>query len=444
LIAFDSAIPSDYFTEREMTFGQHTTRFVLGTMLFICLSGIAAITGADPIADLVAEVSADRLRDHIAALDYPRASEAGLARAALYITQYLESYGYTVSQQPVRYSQNIIAVLPGSVHPEQVFVVGAHFDTVAGTPGADDNASGVAAVLEIARLLADTHPPFTIEFIAFTLEELYMVGSYAYVQDAVQHGKQFTGMICFDMIGYTCETPGCQNPMYGIPDCLTVDPQGGNVGDYAVTLVNDPSAELLTDCDHVAESYIPDLPRVRMQVAANGGCTILTRRSDHVPFWDYGFRAIEFFDTYGDRNPYYHTANDRLSILNMTFCRQITQTALAMILGSSLADIDAPWIGPAGPLADASRAELRLIYPNPTRSSARIRCDLLSPGPLRLGIYDVCGRPVRLLANDAWAEGSRELTWDRTDGMNFRAPDGVYFVRLQSATGTETRKLVLR
>jgi hypothetical protein len=243
-------------------------RGVLGFLPPLTLIAILLLppAGADLLQQLVAEVSAERITDTIAALEYPRYTAGGLSIAAGYIAQQFASCGYTVRFQSVSYSQNVVARLPGAIDPEQVFVVGAHFDTAAGTPGADDNASGVAAVLEIARVLRDLRFPYSVDFVAFTLEEFppCFQGSREYVRQAGLQGDQVIGMICFDMIAYTCGTPGCQTPYYSIPGCLQLDREGVNVGRYAATLANDASVELLERCDEVAQVYVPLLERLSM------------------------------------------------------------------------------------------------------------------------------------------------------------------------------------
>ena len=221
----------------------------------------APLAGADVIQDLVDQVSESRLSGHIAALEYPRASAADLERAANYITWQLESFGYTVERQPVQYSDNLIARLEGTVEPERILVVGAHFDTIANTPGADDNASGVAGMLEVARILAGRNLPYTIEFVAFTLEELYLVGSFHYVDLAQAEGKDIFAMINFEMIGYTCDTAWCQSPFYDINGCFEVEPDGVNVGNFGAICVNDDSALLLDAairCIHLLSQVLPE------------------------------------------------------------------------------------------------------------------------------------------------------------------------------------------
>ncbi len=411
-------------------------RFLLGLALLLAVLPILHAAHADTIEELVAQVSELRLRQHIAALEYPRAAAPDLARAAGYITERLEAFGYEVIHQPLYSSENVIARLEGTARPESVLVIGAHFDTVAGSPGADDNASGVAALLEIARVLAGKNMPYTIEFVAFTYEELWMVGSFYYVQQALAHGMNIFGMIDFDMIGYTCDAPGCQAPFWDIGGCFQVDPDGVNVGTFVATLVNDASVPLLDACTLVAGTYVPTLEVVTMQVAGNGDCFSFTRRSDHVPFWDAGIPAIEFQNTYGSRNPYYHTGNDRLATLDMTFCLRITQTALAVAVLPAAAGIPTD-------VAGSTLAYLHGAFPNPLSSHTRIRFELAEAGPIALRVYDTAGRYLRTLASGPWQKGTHELTWDGCDDQSRPLAGGVYFIRLEADTRAESRTVVV-
>jgi hypothetical protein len=189
---------------------------------------------------------------------------------------------------------------------------------------------------------------------------------------------------------------------------------------------------LLDRCREAAGTYVPTLERVSMQVAGNGACFSLTRRSDHVPFWDAGYPAIEFFDTYGDRNPNYHTPNDHLSTLNLIFCRGVTQVALAMAV--------LPGVAEAQPLPDPSLA--LAIYPNPAESSARLRSELVRSGPMRLSVIDASGRLCRTIASGSLPAGAHEWVWDGRDGAGRSLAAGVYWIRLDTEAGTVTRKAV--
>jgi Zn-dependent M28 family amino/carboxypeptidase len=211
-------------------------------------------------------------------------------------------------------------------------VLGAHFDTVAGSPGADDNASGVAGMLETARILADFQPEASVEFVGFALEEVGLIGSNQYAEQASAAGVNIIGMISLEMIAYTCFTPGCQFVFNDIPGCLDIEPEGVNVGTFIAGLGNTASAPLLARLAEAVTTNVPSLPLVTGQVAGVGTCFPDTRRSDHAPFWDEGYRALMLSDTANFRNPHYHTPNDTSDTLDFGFARLVTQAALATVV----------------------------------------------------------------------------------------------------------------
>lgn len=143
-----------------------------------------------------------------------------LNTTADHIESSLHSFGCLVSRQAFTYEgrsyYNVIGEVKGS-NPDkkEILVIGAHYDTAVGTPGADDNASGVAGLLELARLTALGPAERTVRFVAFSLEEPPVfgtrdVGSYVYAEQAAQEGVKVYGMISLEMIGYFCEEKGCQ------------------------------------------------------------------------------------------------------------------------------------------------------------------------------------------------------------------------------------------
>jgi Zn-dependent M28 family amino/carboxypeptidase len=303
--------------------------------VFLALAALrpaAALT----IGDLVAQVSQSDIQAHIAALEGERATPAQQAAAAAYITSELESYGYTVTSDPVGTSENLIASMPGTATPDQTFVIGAHFDGVPGSPAADDNASGVAGMLEIARVVAGSPFQSSIEFVAFGLEELGLVGSTQYAQAASGAGRDLIGMIALDMIGYTCDTPGCQVPIVDIPPCLDVDPEGVDVGTYIAVAANEASAGLLGGFQMSAAAYVPSLEVGAGVVAGDGSCFPGSRGSDHAPFWDEGYAAIMLTDTASYRNPNYHQASDTLATLDLGFATDVTRAAVATVAVSAV------------------------------------------------------------------------------------------------------------
>ena len=176
---------------------------------------------ADEIDDLVAAVSQANIQGHVAILAAaPRESAIARDAAADYIEAQLVSYGYAVSRVAVGGGENVIARLDGTLVPNAVFLVGAHYDSVGVSAGADDNASGVAGMLEMARVLAGQPRPFSIQFVAFDLEEIGLVGSTVFAEGVLDDADTIIGAYSLEMIGYTC--PSCQFPFIDLPGCFDV------------------------------------------------------------------------------------------------------------------------------------------------------------------------------------------------------------------------------
>jgi hypothetical protein len=295
---------------------------------------------ADPVADLVAEVSQVSLTAHVDALDFDRSSAPAQAAAAAYIAGQLAGWGYAVATQPVGASQNLIATLEGGVDPERVFVLGAHFDSVPGSPGADDNASGVAAVLEVARVLAGEPLASTVHLLFFALEEVGIQGSEAYAQALAGAGVDVVGMISLDLIGYTCATPGCQTLIPDIPGCLDSQVES-TVGDFIGLAANTDSIPLRNAFLANAAARVPSLPIETVTVAGTGTCFPATRRSDHKSFWDEGYPALVLSDGAEARNPHYHQPSDTLATLDLPFATDVTRAVLAHVATTALASAPA-------------------------------------------------------------------------------------------------------
>lgn len=280
----------------------------------------------------MSQVSTDRIRTHLSTLAVPRDTPASQATAANYIVGQLQSYGYTVRQDPVFQSANLIASIQGERQPERTFVIGAHFDSVPGAPGADDNASAVSGLLEIARMLAGQQLAASIELVAFADEELGLVGSRQYAQHARDALREISGMLSLEMIAYTCTRPGCQFPIPAIAGCLALDHPVPNAGTFIADVGNDRSSDLMRTFQSAAARYVPQLSVDTGQIAGIGSCLPDSRRSDHASFWDQDYPALLITDTANFRNPNYHRPTDTLETLDLTFATQVTQAALATAL----------------------------------------------------------------------------------------------------------------
>ncbi|HWR71546.1 MAG TPA: M28 family peptidase [Nitrospirota bacterium] len=241
-----------------------------------------------------------------------------LDRTARYIADQFSSFGYHVTRQPFSFSgntyHNVIAELRGSRSPERIIVVGAHYDTVRTTFGADDNASGVAGLLDLARCLAGKPLKRTVRFVAFALEEppVYRtanMGSYHYARSLREKQEQVDGMICLEMIGYFCDQDGSQH--YPLPFMNLKYPGRGNF----IAIVGNLASKGFTDSIAQGFSHGTDLPVITL----NAPFFVLgIDFSDHWSFYQFGYRALMVTDTAFYRNPHYHAPSDLPQTLDYT------------------------------------------------------------------------------------------------------------------------------
>jgi aminopeptidase YwaD len=250
-----------------------------------------------------------------------------LRRAADYITRQLRAYGYQVHADSVRLLwrlyPNIIAEAPGGNPDVPLLIIGAHYDTVMHSPGADDNASGVAAMLEVARvlggkLLAEKSSRLRIQFVGFALEEQRMAGSAHYARMLSKQCVALEGMISLEMVGYTSDTPGSQQFPPGLDQLYP------HVGNFIGVVANERSRTLLNTVV-AAMKTVEGLPVESLAVPQNGEVLPPTRLSDHSPFWDRGYPALMITDTSWLRNPHYHQSTDTVETLNLDFMARVAE-----------------------------------------------------------------------------------------------------------------------
>ena len=286
------------------------------------------------------EETGKRLYRHVEALTltigersvrYPE----NLDRTADYILAFYEDVGIPARRQTYEYRgrpvSNIIAEIGKTVDFSRHYIIGAHYDSVAGTVGADDNASAVAVKLETARALRNlpalAETGTAVTFVSFALEEppvystRYM-GSRVYAEKARSEGMRIDGMICLEMVGYTCHEPGCQS--YPFPLGLLGYP---DTGDFIGVAANFRSRSFAS---RLVRNFRrnPELPVVSVTVPFNGRIMPAIRLSDHASFWDKGFVAVMVTDTAFYRNPHYHLSSDTMEKLDYGFMAQLVQGLL--------------------------------------------------------------------------------------------------------------------
>lgn len=256
-----------------------------------------------------------RLRSHVVKLageigarDLFRNNNRGLKASSDYIGSELKSYGYKVEYQEYPSAgvkvKNIIAAKPGLSAPDEIIIVGAHYDSC-DNPGADDNASGVAGVLELARRLAAKPSARTVKFLAFVNEEPPFfrakdMGSFVYASEAAGKKDDIKGAIVLEMIGYYSDAPFSQHypPLIGVfyP----------NKGDYPALVSNFHSRGLAWKIRDSFKSAAAQPLETAILPAMIPGVDF----SDHRSFWKYGYPAVMFTDTAFYRNPNYHKQTD--------------------------------------------------------------------------------------------------------------------------------------
>jgi len=267
--------------------------------------------------------SAPNIRRHLEALVGERnlfTSEGALEAAAGYIENQFRMLNLAVESEPVAFegkrSRNVLGRLGGP--GERTFVLAAHYDTVEGSPGADDNASAVAALIEIARMLRGEALSMPLLFAAFTLEEYGFIGSRHHIEQAGE--KNFSGMISLEMVGYFDAREGSQTyPPY-------VDAaRYPNRGDFIAVVGNEPSAGLTGQVSEGMRRASPGLPVEQLVVPGSGERFREVTLSDHSPFWQNGTPAVMITDTAFLRNPNYHQPTDTLSTLDIPMIGRVAR-----------------------------------------------------------------------------------------------------------------------
>lgn len=283
------------------------------------------------------EVDGDRLFADVEALSFPRATEDDRAAARAYIADSLAAAGWTSAEQAFENGINMVAERAGTDPEAGTILLAAHYDSVGRSPGADDNATGVATLLEIARLLGPESTPRTLKLAFFDLEELGMLGSFAFValEDNI---ADLHGTIVLDMIGYACHERGCQQYPPGLPDR-----NFPKRGDFLAAIGDSEHRPLLQAIPNASKENLPEV--VALPVPLRGIALPDLLRSDHAPFWLGGMGAVMITDTANFRSPHYHQATDTPDTLDRDFLNgsaQIVTNATFSLLESRSSLATAP------------------------------------------------------------------------------------------------------
>jgi Zn-dependent M28 family amino/carboxypeptidase len=277
---------------------------------------------------------------------------AALATAAEYIASCWRMQGYEVVAQAygvrgVRCA-NLEATRPGTTRADQILLIGAHYDSVMGSPGANDNASGVAALLEISGLFARCRPAMTVRFVAFVNEEtpFFMTrrqGSAVYAKAARARGDDIRLMLSLEMLGCFSDAIGSQGypPLFRwfYPEC----------GNFLAFISNFRSRALVRQLAGKFRRH-SDLP---LEYAWLPSVIPGVSWSDHRSFWKRGYAAFMVTDTAFYRYPYYHTADDTPDKLSYSLFARATDGLCLTLADIATTGLDGAEGRPNSPAASS-------------------------------------------------------------------------------------------
>jgi aminopeptidase YwaD len=376
--------------------------------LWILLLATLTGYGQSPlIHQIVQKVSGDTLFATIADLQpMDRVNASNSMVPADYLKQKLLDYGVdTVFYHLFKADTppNVVGVKYGKQYPDEYYLLGGHYDAVLPGSGADDNASGTAAVVEMARVIQDVELKRSLILVLFSAEEVGLWGSFAFVDSATNHGVNIEGMINLDMIAYSHDLTDSSVSVCYRYFCL------------------DMLDTFLTACS----LYVPEL-----YVDIDSTSAVMYA-SDHAPFWQKGIPGlflIENSDRWGGSfNPYYHTFADTIGMgaNSPWLVEKITRSAVATLLMFTEPSV------PIGMEQPVNQNINITLYPNPTRDHFTI--SLSHPDRnINLTLYDNTGRALFT---------QRNLHSGHTVDIS-SLPRGVYFIRLDAHGENVTKKMV--
>ncbi len=318
---------------------------------------------------------------------------------------------------------NVFATKTGVFYPDDYYILCAHYDATSESylsraPGADDNASGTAAVIEAARVLADYSFPYSIRFILFAGEEQGKVGSAVYARQATFHGEKIHGVINLDMIGYDGNNDGRMGIHSGMMEGSL------EIGNFVKSKIDDWG--------------FPLDPQVYTSESSRG--------SDHDSFWYFGYPAIMIIEDLSDKNPFYHTIHDRLSALRQSYFHAMARLAigsLATLVNSEeyiplivpdplLGSIDNPVVGENTPFI------LHPSYPNPFSETVNFSYYVRYPARITGAIFNTLGQPIYHWGSISQEAGEHTVSWQPVN-----AKAGIYYLHMQAGEQVVMQKLIL-
>lgn len=296
------------------------------------------------VSDLLATVDTNRIKQNTKLVYGMRDHEtkAGiqhLAEVRKAVADQFKSRQFITARAPFVWQQhtgeNVVGTKEGIGEQPKTYVIGAHMDAAKGSPGGDDNATGVAGLLEVMHALSAYEFKHRIVVVGFDLEEIGFMGSQFFVKDAIRRKETVAGMINYDMIGTYSERPKTQFIPPGFdglfPEVAEMVAKDAYRGNFLVCTANTSSEELGRTFRESAKQYVPALKVASLVALENGELTPTLAASDHASFWKAGIQALHIGDGGETRNFKLNTPADNLDGLSYRFVGQTVKATLATL-----------------------------------------------------------------------------------------------------------------
>lgn len=425
---------------------QHSSKDISSVHLRLVISDNESIE----IEDIVAEVDMARVQSFLEEVEGIRHRTAGVDHLAATKTliethladNNLESMHSSFTYQGYE-ANNYTASQNGINNPLQEYLVGGHYDTVDESPGADDNGTAVAAMLEVSTILSKYNFNKSIRYVTWDLEEEGLKGSLDYVNNTLEEKQEIQGYLNFEMIGYYDDSPNSQTLPIGFdllfPDVYNEISNNEFRGDFLTNVGNtDSSEDMMNDFESIAANYVPELKVISVAAPGTGAATPDLTRSDHAAFWSKGIPALMLTDGANFRNPYYHSPDDTSDKLDYEFMSNTIRASVAYlaekaeITHDSYADlaIDSLVVNNSD---DFSNFQLK-IFPNPTMDEIIVDAyDLQNNTDKIYRIYDQQGNMITHGEHNFHYNGQLHVKF-------YGVPAGQYTFYIFDNSGKSSRK----
>jgi hypothetical protein len=402
------------------------------------------------IQHIVDQVDTNRLRDDlkmIVGVRHRTGNPGHLDFVKSLITDRFNAHGLETESLPFLRNnlrgENIAGRKAGFSNEKQIYIIDGHFDTISNSPGADDNGSAIAGMLEALRVLAGYNFQKSIRFVGFDLEEAGLVGSSHFVNtEGLKPYETVEGVFNFEMIGYFDNAPNTQTLPAGFnilyPEVYNAISNDSFRGNFITNVGIQSHPGLNEAFEAAADKYVPELKVISILAPAQWqSLTPDLGRSDHAPFWIAGLPALMLTDGANFRNPNYHSPNDTLGTLNFTFMRQVVKATVAAI--AELAEVTHSTS--ASTDVDILTSVLNhdhcspVVYPNPNSNFIRLDLtDCLSQNAT-LEIYTIAG--------DIMYSRTLDPTLPTLEILTTQWSPGMYLVVIKSGDRSFQRKMII-